>query len=88
MTLLADQLEPQFEARVLRASERMFSSVDLDRLTLAIAKGDVDAAVRATLTDARLKEVMSPIDTTIKDNLTQGGRLGARQLVDLAKEIG
>lgn len=85
MTDLADKLEPQFEARILRASERMASSVDLDKLTLAIAKGNVDAAVRAALTDKRLREVMSPVETMIEDNLVRGGKLGARQLNRLFK---
>tara|TARA_R110000787_G_scaffold54_1_gene165 strand:- start:4439 stop:4720 length:282 start_codon:yes stop_codon:yes gene_type:complete len=76
----ADRLEPQMEARFLRAADRMRASVDLDALTLALAKGDADAAVRAAITDQRLREVMDPISTVITTGLVRGGRLGARQL--------
>ena len=88
MTQLADKLEPQFEARVIRASERMASSIDLDRLTLAIAKGNVEEAVRASLTSKQLQEVMGPVETLIKSNLVRGGNLGARQLNQLVKDLG
>jgi len=80
----ADRLEPQMEARFLRAADRMRASVDLDALTLALAKGDADAAVRAAITDQRLREVMDPISTVITTGLVRGGRLGARQLKRLA----
>ena len=80
----ADRLEPQMEARFLRAADRMRASVDLDALTLALAKGDADAAVRAVITDQRLREVMDPISTVITTGLVRGGRLGARQLKRLA----
>jgi len=80
----ADRLEPQMEARFLRAADRMRASVDLDALTLALAKGDADAAVRAAITDQRLREVMDPISTVITTGLIRGGRLGARQLKRLA----
>jgi len=80
----ADRLEPQMEARFLRAADRMRASVDLDALTLALAKGDADAAVRAVITDQRLREVMDPISTVITTGLIRGGRLGARQLKRLA----
>ena len=76
----ADRLEPQMEARFLRAADRMRASVDLDALTLALAKGDADAAVRAVITDQRLREVMDPLSTVITTGLIRGGRLGARQL--------
>jgi hypothetical protein len=88
MTQLADKLEPQFEARVIRASERLASSIDLDRLTLAIAKGNVEEAVRASLTSKQLQEVMGPVETLIKSNLVRGGNLGARQLNQLVKDLG
>ena len=84
MTDAADRLEPQMEARFLRAADRMRASVDLDALTLALAKGDVDAAVRAVITDQRMREVMDPISTVITTGLVRGGRLGARQLNRLA----
>ena len=80
----ADRLEPQMEARFLRAADRMRASVDLDALTLALAKGDADAAVRAVITDQRMREVMDPISTVITTGLVRGGRLGARQLKRLA----
>tara|TARA_R110000765_G_C18935018_1_gene607098 strand:+ start:192 stop:473 length:282 start_codon:yes stop_codon:yes gene_type:complete len=80
----ADRLEPQMEARFLRAADRMRASVDLDALTLALAKGDADAAVRAVITDQRLREVMDPLSTVITTGLIRGGRLGARQLKRLA----
>ena len=80
----ADRLEPQMEARFLRAADRMRASVDLDALTLALAKGDADAAVRAAITDQRLREVMDPLSTVITTGLIRGGRLGARQLKRLA----
>ena len=38
MTDAADRLEPQMEARFLRAADRMRASVDLDALTLALAR--------------------------------------------------
>ena len=80
MAEAADRLEPQMEARFLRAADRLRSSVDLDTLTLALAKGDVEAAVRATVTDHRLREVMQPLETVISTGLVRGGKLGARQL--------
>ena len=80
MAEAADALEPQMEARFLRAADRLRSSVDLDTLTLALAKGDVDAAMRATVTDHRLREVMEPVRTVITTGLVRGGKLGARQL--------
>jgi len=84
MTDAADRLEPQMEARFLRAADRMRASVDLDALTLALAKGDADAAVRAVITDRRLRDVMDPLGTVITTGLVRGGRLGARQLNRLA----
>ena len=80
LSALADTLEPQMEARFLRAADRLRASVDLDRLTLALAKGDVDAAMRAVVTDQRLREVMEPVETAIKTALVRGGHLGAKQL--------
>ena len=80
MVEAADRLEPRMEARFVRAAGRLRASVDLDRLTLALATGDVDAAVRAALTDRRLREVMDPISTVITTGLVRGGKLGARQL--------
>ena len=80
LNALADQLEPQFEARFLRAAKRLEAGVDVDKLILALAKGDPDAAMRAVLTDKRLREVMSPMKTAIKTTLVRGGHLGAKQL--------
>jgi hypothetical protein len=87
MTALAEKLEPQIEARFLRAAERMRSSVDLEKLTLALANGNEAAALRATLTTKRLQEVMGPLETTIKENLVRGGKLGARQLKQMSKDL-
>lgn len=86
MTALAEKLEPQFEARFLRAADRMYASVDLDKLTLALANGNEAAAVRAALPKKRLQEVMEPIETLVKENLVRGGKLGARQLTQMAKD--
>ena len=80
MSALADTLEPQLEGRFVRVADRLRAGVDLDRLTLALAKGDEGAALRAVLTDQRLREVMEPVATVITTGLMRGGHLGARQL--------
>ena len=80
MSALADTLEPQLEGRFVRVADRLRAGVDLDRLTLALAKGDEEAALRAVLTTQRLREVMEPVATVITTGLVRGGHLGARQL--------
>ena len=77
---LADRFEPQLEAKYERAAKQMHAGVDLDRLTLALAKGDAVGALRATITDKRLREVMAPVKTMIKSTTLRGGKLGAKQI--------
>ena len=86
MTALAEKLEPQLEARFIRAAERMRASVDLDKLTLAIASGNRKDALLAVIPKGRMQEVMAPLETSTKENLFLGGKLGARQLSQIAKD--
>jgi len=80
LAALADRFEPQLEAEYERAAKRMHAGVKLDRLTLALAKGDVEAAVRATITDKGLRDAMAPVKTMIKSTALRGGKLGAKQI--------
>ena len=83
---LADQYEPLLQARFERAAKRMQKAVQLDRLTLALAKGDREAALKAALTDTELRKAMSPVKNLIKTTLVRGGHLGARILKQLLQE--
>jgi len=80
LNALADQYEPQMQARFERAAGRMHAGVKLDRLTLALAKGDRDAALRAAVTDTGLREAMAPVEHLITTTLVRGGHHGARIL--------
>ena len=86
LSALADQYEPQMQARFERAAKRMRAGVNLDRLTLALAKGDHDAALRAALTDTTLRKAMAPVENLMKTTLVRGGHLGARILNRLPQE--
>ena len=78
---LADKYEPQMEAKFLRAVDTLQAGIDLDRLTLPIADGDVDKAYREVITNKKLKEAMEPLETFIREDLIpKGGRLGAKIL--------
>ena len=86
LSALADQYEPVMQARYERAARRMHGGVKLDRLTLALAKGDHDAALRAALTDTTLRKAMAPVENLMKTTLVRGGHLGARILNRLPQE--
>ena len=78
---LADKYEPQMEAKFLQAAATLQAGIDLDRLTLAVAEGDVEKAYREVLTDKQLKDAMEPLETSIREDLIpKGGRLGAKIL--------
>ena len=86
LSALADQYEPEMQARYERAAKRMHAGVNLDRLTLALAKGDREAALRAAVTDTGLRKAMAPVETLIKTTLVRVGHLGARILNRLPQE--
>jgi len=86
LSALADQYEPVMQARYERAARRMHAGVELDRLTLALAKGDHAAAFRAALTETTLREAMAPAENLMKIALARGGHLGARILNRLPHE--
>jgi len=86
LSALADQYEPLMQARYERAASRMHAGVKLDRLTLALAKGDHAAALRAVVTDTGLRKAMTPVENLIKTTLVRGGHLGARILNRLPQE--
>ena len=76
---LADIYEPQLQAQFERAVRTLRAGVDLDRLTLAIAEGDQERAVRVVLTQSRLDDSMDPFRATIRKTLIPlGGELGAK----------
>ena len=78
---LADTYEPQLQAQFERAVRTLRAGVDLDRLTLAIAEGDQEKAVRVVLTQSRLDDAMDPFRATIRKTLIPlGGELGAEIL--------
>jgi len=80
ITDLADRLEPRFEREVVRAADRLAAAVDLDQLTLALARQDIDGAMRIVVPDRRVRESMTPVRESIKSNLVRGGTLGADQV--------
>ena len=84
ITDLADRYAPTMLGRVERAAATLRNGVDLDRLTLALADGDVDKALRAVVPATRLHDSTKSVDKMMKETLIpKGGRLGARILNDL-----
>ena len=77
---MADKIEPTIEARFLRAAAHLENAVDLEKLTLALAKGDEEAALRSVITPTRMREAMAPVNTSITQTLNRGGHFGAKQL--------
>lgn len=71
--------EPRLRRAVHRALERVRSDTSINTLALALAAGDVGAAM-AHISEAKIREAMGGLEGILVDAYFAGGRSGAEDL--------
>jgi len=74
----ADVLEPRLERQFLRAVKEIQAGVEIDKLALALARGDEKLVMQ--LLDLEIQEELEPVARTMIEAFNRGGRIGAKQI--------
>ena len=77
--IVADKIEPRMARAYVRSVEKLQKSISINGLAMAISLRNVKSAIRLIPAE-RVKDVLSPLATIVKDTTLRGGRVGAEIL--------